>query len=170
MQHPWLPLLANIAPWELWRKPASHMFLDKVLTHPEWAVHNGHTVNHPPQQLVSQRPLWSNTLQFNLQTWCTVSLLGVSYSGQSAVVNHLVSMFLIGYGVHWLASAPAKASVLQDYNKWGLASSNNCRCRRRMVPTISTPPPQPLYGPFPGTIRVRRCQKGTSGLYGARGD
>jgi len=31
-------------------------------------------------------------------------------------------------------------------------------------------PPQPFYGPFSGTIRVRRCQKRTSGLYGARGD
>jgi len=32
------------------------------------------------------------------------------------------------------------------------------------------PPPQPFYGPFSGTTRVSRCQKRTSGLYGARGD
>ena len=31
-----------------------------------------------------------------------------------------------------------------------------------------TPPPQPFYGPFSGTTRVSRCQKRTSGLYGAR--
>ena len=30
------------------------------------------------------------------------------------------------------------------------------------------PPPQPFYGLFSGTIRVSRCQKRTSGLYGAR--
>jgi len=30
--------------------------------------------------------------------------------------------------------------------------------------------PQPFYGPFSGTTRVSRCQKITSGLYGARGD
>jgi len=29
-------------------------------------------------------------------------------------------------------------------------------------------PPQPFYGPFSGTTRVSRCQKRTSGLYGAR--
>jgi len=29
---------------------------------------------------------------------------------------------------------------------------------------------QPLYGPFSGTTRVSRCQKKSSGLYGARGD
>ena len=30
--------------------------------------------------------------------------------------------------------------------------------------------PQPFYGPFSGTTRVSRCQKTTSGLYGARED
>jgi len=30
--------------------------------------------------------------------------------------------------------------------------------------------PQPFYGPFPGSTRVSRCQKRTSGLYGARED
>jgi len=34
----------------------------------------------------------------------------------------------------------------------------------------TTTPPQPFYGPFSGTTRVSRCQKRTSGLYGARGD
>jgi len=29
---------------------------------------------------------------------------------------------------------------------------------------------QPFYGPFSGTARVNRCQKRTSGLYGARED
>ena len=32
------------------------------------------------------------------------------------------------------------------------------------------PPPQPFYGPLSGTTRVSRCQKRTSGLYGARED
>jgi len=30
--------------------------------------------------------------------------------------------------------------------------------------------PQPFYDPFSGTTRVSRCQKRTSGLYGARLD
>jgi len=30
--------------------------------------------------------------------------------------------------------------------------------------------PQPFYGPFSGTNRVSRCQKRTSGLYGASED
>jgi len=29
---------------------------------------------------------------------------------------------------------------------------------------------KPFYGPFSGTTWVSRCQKRTSGLYGARGD
>jgi len=29
---------------------------------------------------------------------------------------------------------------------------------------------QPFYGPFSGTTRVSRCQKRTSGLYGASED
>jgi len=32
------------------------------------------------------------------------------------------------------------------------------------------PPPQPFYGTFSGTTWVSRCQKRTSGRYGARGD
>jgi len=35
--------------------------------------------------------------------------------------------------------------------------------------STTPPPPQPFYGPFSGTTRVSRCQKRTSGLYGARG-
>jgi len=31
-------------------------------------------------------------------------------------------------------------------------------------------PTQPFYGPFSGTTQVSRCQKRTSGLYGARED
>ena len=34
----------------------------------------------------------------------------------------------------------------------------------------SLTPPQPFYDPFSGTTRVSRCQKRTSGLYGARED
>jgi len=33
---------------------------------------------------------------------------------------------------------------------------------------VTTTTPQPFYGPFSGTTRVSRCQKRTSGLYGAR--
>ena len=32
---------------------------------------------------------------------------------------------------------------------------------------ITSPPPQPFYGPFSGTTRVSRCRKRTSGLYSA---
>jgi len=35
---------------------------------------------------------------------------------------------------------------------------------------IPTAAPLPFYGPFSGTTRVSRCQKKTSGLYGARED
>jgi len=33
-----------------------------------------------------------------------------------------------------------------------------------------TTTPQPFYGSYPGTTRMSRCQKRTSGLYGARED
>jgi len=33
-----------------------------------------------------------------------------------------------------------------------------------------TTPPQPFYCPFSGTTQMSRCQKRTSGLYGARED
>jgi len=39
-----------------------------------------------------------------------------------------------------------------------------------LLPAPREPPPQPFYGPFSGTTWVSRCQKRTSGLYGARED
>jgi len=36
--------------------------------------------------------------------------------------------------------------------------------------TVHHTPLQPFYGPFSGTTQVSRCQKRTSGLYGARED
>jgi len=42
--------------------------------------------------------------------------------------------------------------------------------QNKYTTTQTTTPPQPFYGPFSGTTRVSRCQKKTSGLYGARED
>jgi len=43
-------------------------------------------------------------------------------------------------------------------------------CTSCSLNCASTTPTQPFYGPFSGTTRVSRCQKRTSGLYGARRD
>ena len=51
-----------------------------------------------------------------------------------------------------------------------LVLTTNQQCQSTEGKTITIPPtPQPFYGPFSGTPRVSRCQKRTSGLYGARG-
>jgi len=39
-----------------------------------------------------------------------------------------------------------------------------------MKVVVKEPQPQPFYGPFSGTIKVSRCQKRTSRLYGVRED
>jgi len=59
----------------------------------------------------------------------------------------------------------------------GVKLMGNVGVRRRLhwrffwlLITTTTTTPQPFYGPFSGTTRVSRCQKRTSGLYGARGD
>jgi len=44
------------------------------------------------------------------------------------------------------------------------------KCPKCCKLTSSPPPPQPFYGPFSGTTQVSRCQKRTSGFYGARED
>ena len=43
-------------------------------------------------------------------------------------------------------------------------------CNRATHTTHTHTHTQPFYGPFSGTTWVSRCQKRTSGLYGARGD
>jgi len=47
-------------------------------------------------------------------------------------------------------------------------STDSIDCNHHLSPECTTP--QPFYGPFSGTTRVSRCQKRTSGLYGARED
>jgi len=39
-----------------------------------------------------------------------------------------------------------------------------------VIERCATDTTQTFYGPFSGTTRVSRCQKRTSGLYGARED
>jgi len=50
----------------------------------------------------------------------------------------------------------------------GVSCSNAANIEERKTWTTTTP--QPFYGPISGTTRVSRCQKRTSGLYGARED
>jgi len=49
-----------------------------------------------------------------------------------------------------------------------LKTNNCCTSHLQQSDMLLNPPPQPFYGPFSGTTRVSRCQKRTSGLYGAR--
>jgi len=65
----------------------------------------------------------------------------------------------------------ASTSSLNFFTGWNLFLTPNQECQSNEGKTITLPPPpQPFYGPFSGTTRVSRCQKRTSGLYGARGD
>jgi len=58
------------------------------------------------------------------------------------------------------------------YAKDGLKFSNTLALEmfRNWQLGLLVPPPQPFYGPFSGTTWVSRCEKRTSGLYGARED
>jgi len=56
------------------------------------------------------------------------------------------------------------------YNVRKLQYSSKLVCYHNINTVVLPPPPQPFYGPFSGTTRVSRCQKRTSGLYGARED
>jgi len=61
-----------------------------------------------------------------------------------------------------LATSSSVFAVVLEENLWGIWPD---------VPVITQPPPsKPFYGPFSGTTRVSRCQKITSGLYGATED
>ena len=59
------------------------------------------------------------------------------------------------------------------YNSWkwrGIINCHNWEWHTGSWLMTTTTTPQPFYGPFSRTIRVSRCQKRTSGLYGARED
>jgi len=51
-----------------------------------------------------------------------------------------------------------------------LNETEQCNSNKELNFAADKPPPQPFYGHFSGTTRVSRCQKRTSGLYGARED
>jgi len=63
------------------------------------------------------------------------------------------------------ASTELQQLVKQNTNIFGEATTQS-RCQT----LCSSKPPQPFYGPFSVTTRVSRCQKRTSGRYGARED
>jgi len=79
---------------------------------------------------------------------------------------------------HGITSRPAERNYckvwLIDWVKVVHPLDTNGSFRRRLSQPISwcttTTTPQPFYGPFSRTIRVSRCKKRTSGLYGARED
>jgi len=63
-----------------------------------------------------------------------------------------------------------------DSSKGSVAISLRCggifnnHITANLLSSLPPSPSQPFYGPFSGTTRVSRCQKRTSGLYGARED
>jgi len=61
--------------------------------------------------------------------------------------------------------------VYQVYHGVGCHVKNeSCSSSGLEWKSMHTFTPQPFYGPFSATTRVSRCQKRTSGLYGARED
>jgi len=63
-----------------------------------------------------------------------------------------------------------------DYSKWTAGTELHTAVKNKIYTNAaftklhSNTPPQLFYDPFSGTTRVSRCQKRTSGLYGARED
>ena len=68
------------------------------------------------------------------------------------------------WNMYW--NAPNSPTDLGEF----LAFFGSCISSETRAAHFRPPPPQPFYGPFSGTTRVSRCQKRTSGLYGARED
>ena len=82
--------------------------------------------------------------------------------GASANLEVVVKFCYLGdmLSVDGDADAAVEARIRSGWNKF-----------RQLAPLLTTTSPsQPFYGPFSGTKRVSRCQKRTSGCYGARGD
>jgi len=69
----------------------------------------------------------------------------------------------------WIAGTLNLPTYLRPRSPHGAREPAN-RCSKVHLQYTTITPPQPFYGPFSGTTQVRRCQKRTSGLYGARED
>ena len=59
MQLSWLSVLSNIAPPFLRHKAATDNMLHITEDHPNWPVY-ADVFEHPPPQLASRRPVWSD--------------------------------------------------------------------------------------------------------------
>jgi len=69
--------------------------------------------------------------------------------------------------VHVAAATELPQLLSQNTNALGEATAQS---RRQTSYTALKLTPRPFYGPFSVTTRVSRCQKRTSGLYGASED
>jgi len=59
MKVSWLLVLSNVAQLSLRRKAASDKMLQIIEALPNWTVY-ADVFEHPPSQLASQRPIWSD--------------------------------------------------------------------------------------------------------------
>jgi len=75
--------------------------------------------------------------------WCRQTLFLISSALEALVMMHYINL---------------RFFITLYYNQW----------HQSIV--MHTGLPQPFYDPFSGTTQVSRCQKRTSGLYGARRD
>ena len=81
---PWLPVLANIKPPALRRKPATDRLVVKASAHESWPLH--HDISNPPQlRLPSRKPLWRELEPIDIN-----SQWRESWKSASVVNAHLV--------------------------------------------------------------------------------
>ena len=79
----WLPVLSNVAPPSLRRTAATDKILHSIEDHPNWPVH-ADVFEHPPPQLASRRPIWSDMTSVD-----TITQRREDWSSAS-VVNHTI--------------------------------------------------------------------------------
>jgi len=144
--------------------------------------HHSHHRYHPSQVLPSQCTCWSSTDHSRaLRVSVTTSprnqnrQLGQLRHTRLQTVKSVLAPLNTGLATayHRVQSGQAWSTVV------GMATFSIGQAIRwwwwwcqltHDVPYTTTTPPQPFYGPFSGTTQFSRCQKRTSGLYGARED
>ena len=80
----WLPVLSSVVPPSLRREAATGNMLQIVEAHPNWPVTYADVSGHPPLQLASRRPIWSDTTSVD-----TITKWSEDWSSAS-VVNHTI--------------------------------------------------------------------------------
>jgi len=127
----WLPVLSNVAPPSLHRKPATDNMLQIIEAHPNWPVY-ADVFERPPPRLAPRRQTWSDMTSVDTITQWREDWPSASVVNYTIVTDPTIRQ--PGFDLPRHTWSPmnrfraGKGPCRANLHKWGLVQSPSCDC------------------------------------------